>query len=331
MAVPSSGKLELYGDIGTELGVAQSNVTLHGMSQTAGFTPPDAMSEFYGYSPINEPYIDLNAVSLQSDSITNTFYSNSFSLSYDGTKVYFGVASYGSSVYYQYSLSTPYNLANRTLDGTVSLPQSFNYIGAQSWSRDGSVLYNAGYSNGSPPTPVMSTSLSSNFNLLSSSTTTSDLLGVNQNTFVMDWSGDGSIFLKKSDITVDFNSHQVYNVSTPYDLTTANTTTFQDVEIPTRFVSGIQANSIDCQFCNAGYQILCVNYYGYYPNYTNSKASLVSYTLSTPYDLTTITFDKEKDISSNIQDRVIGGLWVDKVTGDIYVPRYDSKRLAHFK
>ena len=51
MAVPSSGELELYGDIGTELGVAQSNVTLHGMSQTAGFSAPDAMSEFYGYSP----------------------------------------------------------------------------------------------------------------------------------------------------------------------------------------------------------------------------------------------------------------------------------------
>ncbi len=50
MAVPSSGELELYGDIGTELGVAQSNVTLHGMSQTAGFSTPDAMSEFYGYS-----------------------------------------------------------------------------------------------------------------------------------------------------------------------------------------------------------------------------------------------------------------------------------------
>jgi len=53
MAVPSSGELELYGDIGTEIGVAQSNVTLHGMSQTAGFTPPDAMSEFYGYSSQN--------------------------------------------------------------------------------------------------------------------------------------------------------------------------------------------------------------------------------------------------------------------------------------
>ena len=55
MAVPSSGELELYNDIGTELGVAQSNVTLHGMSQTAGFSAPDAMSEFYGYSAVSSP------------------------------------------------------------------------------------------------------------------------------------------------------------------------------------------------------------------------------------------------------------------------------------
>ena len=278
-----------------------------------------------------EPYINLNNVSVQSDSITNTFYSDSFSLSYDGTKVYFGVASFGSSVFYQYNLSTPYNLANKTLDGTKSLPQSFNYIGAQEWSKDGSIFYNGGYSNGSPPTPVMSNFLSSSFNLLSTVTTTSDLLGLNQNTGIMDFSQNGLIFMKKSDITNPYSSHQAYNLSTPYDLTTANTGVYQDVAIPTRVVSGIQGNGIDCKFCNNGLQLLCVNYFGYYPNYTTSKASLVSYVLSNAYDLNTYTFDKEKDISINIQDRVIGGVWVDKTTGDIYVPRYDSKKLAHFK
>ena len=50
MAVPSSGQLREYADIGVELGVAQSNVSLRGMSNTAGFSSPDAMSEFYGYS-----------------------------------------------------------------------------------------------------------------------------------------------------------------------------------------------------------------------------------------------------------------------------------------
>ena len=52
MAVPSSGQLREYADIGVELGVAQSNVSLRGMSQTAGFSAPDAMSEFYGYSAV---------------------------------------------------------------------------------------------------------------------------------------------------------------------------------------------------------------------------------------------------------------------------------------
>ena len=72
MAVPSSGELELYGDIGTELGVAQSNVTLHGMSQTAGFTPPDATSEFYGYDPTPPVPTSFNTV-LYTGNSTNDF------------------------------------------------------------------------------------------------------------------------------------------------------------------------------------------------------------------------------------------------------------------
>lgn len=52
MAIPSSGPLSLYATIGVELGVTQSNVSLGSMSDSAGFTKPDNMSEFYGYSPI---------------------------------------------------------------------------------------------------------------------------------------------------------------------------------------------------------------------------------------------------------------------------------------
>lgn len=83
MAVPSSGELELYGDIGTELGVAQSNVTLHGMSQTAGFTPPDAMSEFYGYSNITTTTLnpsDISNGSLSSGNLRFTSTSTPWSL-----------------------------------------------------------------------------------------------------------------------------------------------------------------------------------------------------------------------------------------------------------
>lgn len=49
MAVPSSGQLRLYADIQNEFGGAQANTSLHGMSVEAGFSTPDAMSDFYGY------------------------------------------------------------------------------------------------------------------------------------------------------------------------------------------------------------------------------------------------------------------------------------------
>lgn len=50
MPLPSSGTLSLN-DIRIELGLAQSNVSLRSMSNTAGFSTPDAVSEFYGYPP----------------------------------------------------------------------------------------------------------------------------------------------------------------------------------------------------------------------------------------------------------------------------------------
>jgi hypothetical protein len=52
MALPSSGQLSLN-DIRVELGLAQSNVSLGSMSNSVGFTDPDAVSEFYGYSAAN--------------------------------------------------------------------------------------------------------------------------------------------------------------------------------------------------------------------------------------------------------------------------------------
>jgi hypothetical protein len=66
MALPSSGTLSLN-DIRVELGLAQSNVSLGSMSNSVGFTDPDAVSEFYGYS-----YANYNTFS-----IINTGYDDS--------------------------------------------------------------------------------------------------------------------------------------------------------------------------------------------------------------------------------------------------------------
>jgi hypothetical protein len=50
MALPSSGPLSIN-DIRVELGQAQANSSLRSLSSLAGFSTPDAISEFYGYSP----------------------------------------------------------------------------------------------------------------------------------------------------------------------------------------------------------------------------------------------------------------------------------------
>ncbi len=60
MAVPSSGELRLYADIGVEVGVPQSNVSLGEMSDLAGFEAPDSMSDFYGYTSYTEPTVTTN-------------------------------------------------------------------------------------------------------------------------------------------------------------------------------------------------------------------------------------------------------------------------------
>jgi len=58
MAVPSSGELKLRADIALEVDGSASgtNVSLGTLADTAGFdTPPDSMSEFYGYSACSTP------------------------------------------------------------------------------------------------------------------------------------------------------------------------------------------------------------------------------------------------------------------------------------
>ena len=59
MALPSSGQLSLE-DIRAELGAGTSNVSLRSLSSTAGFTVPDAISEFYGYSAYSNGYYYIN-------------------------------------------------------------------------------------------------------------------------------------------------------------------------------------------------------------------------------------------------------------------------------
>ena len=49
MALPTSGPLS-FSAIANELGTSLNNVSLRGMSNSAGFSTPDSIGEFYGYS-----------------------------------------------------------------------------------------------------------------------------------------------------------------------------------------------------------------------------------------------------------------------------------------
>lgn len=56
--LPSSGPLSIN-DIRVELGQAQANSSLRSLSNLAGFSTPDAISEFYGYSPVTSTSVFL--------------------------------------------------------------------------------------------------------------------------------------------------------------------------------------------------------------------------------------------------------------------------------
>lgn len=63
MALPSSGQISIS-QIRTELGT--SDGSLRNLSALAGFSSPDAMSEFYGYSNVSTVYIDYSLPSYAS-------------------------------------------------------------------------------------------------------------------------------------------------------------------------------------------------------------------------------------------------------------------------
>lgn len=65
MAVPSSGPLQLRGDIALEVdgSATGTDVSLRALSNSAGFDAPDTMSEFYGYSSVSAPSVTTDAAS----------------------------------------------------------------------------------------------------------------------------------------------------------------------------------------------------------------------------------------------------------------------------
>jgi len=72
MAVPSSGELKLWDDLwNQELDGSKGNNSLHSASIYAGFSTPDALGDFYGYSDVEVPTISTqNETSVTYNSFT---------------------------------------------------------------------------------------------------------------------------------------------------------------------------------------------------------------------------------------------------------------------
>lgn len=92
MALPTTGPLSLN-DIRGELSASSSNVSLRGLSNTAGFTTPDSISEFYGYSSsITTSNIITQTATAQpnltSANICNIYYRRTvFSVTYSSSEI----------------------------------------------------------------------------------------------------------------------------------------------------------------------------------------------------------------------------------------------------
>lgn len=89
MALPSSGPLS-SSQISTELGTPSTNISLGGMSDTASFSAPDAMSDFYGYSAATLITASLRASNYMVYNPSNVY------LNFDGAAVNASYASYNT-------------------------------------------------------------------------------------------------------------------------------------------------------------------------------------------------------------------------------------------
>lgn len=97
MALQSSGQISLN-DIATEIGLTPP-FSLRSMSSTAGFSSPDTISDFYGYSagPVLAPsyyFVVANRVSRGGSGTRNRIDVNSYDLYQKPDDTYSGVGNY---------------------------------------------------------------------------------------------------------------------------------------------------------------------------------------------------------------------------------------------
>jgi len=113
--LPPSGPLSIN-DIRVELGQAQANSSLRALSNLAGFSTPDAISEFYGYPPTpNYRTFSIVSNGTSQGEVCSVFDPDNLDLYYyeAGGGGAAGCPIPGVTVYTDTALTAPFDGANR--------------------------------------------------------------------------------------------------------------------------------------------------------------------------------------------------------------------------
>ena len=131
MALPSSGQLSLN-DIRVELQEAQANSSLGTLSNLAGFTDPDAVSEFYGYSYANYNTVSIiNTQYFDSQDACDDTKDDDLTLYFSGTGGTPACPATGDTLYTNSALTTVFNggsnwyRSNECMGAYFILPDGF--------------------------------------------------------------------------------------------------------------------------------------------------------------------------------------------------------------
>ncbi len=131
MPVTGSGEIKLRADVNQEINGndSDSNVSLRALSNSAGESVPDALSEFYGYSSVTAPTLSYNSVSSDYTDITMNYTINwgGASGSYNLKVEIYESSSLGGSLYETVTITSASNppSGDQSTNITITPPSQY--------------------------------------------------------------------------------------------------------------------------------------------------------------------------------------------------------------
>lgn len=222
-------------------------------------------------------------------------------ISYDGTKLY--MLGFGGKAIYQYTMSTPFDVSTATYDNvSLAVGDAFPYT--VSINNDGTRIYYVGGGADLVYQYNLSVPLD-----LTTATSAGSLDPITASPYSSTFSSDGSKLF-----VVDYINAVIYqySVSTPFELSTA---TYDSVSLNI----STEGQAVNVAFNSDGSKLYTID----------SMASLIyNYTLTTPFDLSTASYD---EVSTPIsQDSGPTGIDFSKDETIVYIHGRGSDRVYQY-